>query len=105
LPGNEAAVGEVVDERLVDRRAVELEVGDVFGKWQLGNGELVLIDRACFSLISAVSKSPTMRWGSSARAASYLLRLLRMEDDRWRQAASLFQRSKWRRAVDRRLVG
>src|SRR4029077_7310615 len=41
LLGDEAAAGEIVDERLVDRRAVELEVGDVLGKWQLGDGELV----------------------------------------------------------------
>jgi hypothetical protein len=26
LPGDEAAAGEIIDERLVDRRAVELEV-------------------------------------------------------------------------------
>src|SRR5262245_24647619 len=42
LLGDEAAAGELIDERLVDRRAVELEVGDVLGKWKLGNRELVL---------------------------------------------------------------
>ena len=41
LLGDEAAASEIVDESLIDRRAVELEVGDVLGKRQLGNGELV----------------------------------------------------------------
>ena len=45
LLGDEAAAGEVTDERLVDRRALELEVVEVLGKRQLGDGELVL-DRA-----------------------------------------------------------
>src|ERR1700704_1020326 len=45
LLGDEAAAGEVVDERLVDRRSLELEVVEVFGQRQLGDGELVL-DRA-----------------------------------------------------------
>jgi len=39
--GDEAAAGEVVDERLVDRRALELEVVEVLGEWKLGDGELV----------------------------------------------------------------
>jgi len=47
---NEAAVGEVIYERLVDRRALELEVIEVFGERQLGDGELVL-DRARLLLI------------------------------------------------------
>src|ERR1700740_1812941 len=41
LLGDEAAAGEIVDERLVDRRAVELEVSNILGKRQLGDGELV----------------------------------------------------------------
>src|ERR1700688_213969 len=45
LLGDESAAGEIVDERLVDRRALELEVGEVLGEWQLGDGKLVL-DRA-----------------------------------------------------------
>ena len=45
LLGEEAAAGEVADQRLVDRRAVEVEVVDVLGQRQLGDGELVL-DRA-----------------------------------------------------------
>lgn len=31
----------IVDESMIDQRAVELEVGDVLGKRQLCNGELV----------------------------------------------------------------
>ena len=50
LLGDEAAAGEIIDERLVDRRAVELEVGDVLGQRQLGDGELVL-DRAGLLLV------------------------------------------------------
>ena len=41
LLSDEAAASEIIDERLIDRRAVELEVGDILGKRQLGNGELV----------------------------------------------------------------
>ena len=45
LLGNEATTREVIHERLVDRRAFELEVIEVLGERQLGDGELVL-DRA-----------------------------------------------------------
>src|SRR6478672_11616324 len=45
LLGDESAAGEIVDERLIDRRALELEVVEVLGERQLGDGELVL-DRA-----------------------------------------------------------
>src|SRR3954454_20441389 len=41
LLGDEAAAGEVVDECLVDRRALELEVVEVLGERKLGDGELV----------------------------------------------------------------
>jgi hypothetical protein len=37
--------GEVAHERLVDRRVLELEVVEVLGERQLGEGELIL-DRA-----------------------------------------------------------
>ena len=42
LLGDESAAGEVVDERLVDRRALEPEVVEILGEWQLCDGELVL---------------------------------------------------------------
>ena len=45
LRGDEATAGEIVHERLIDRRALELEVVEVLGERQLGDGELVL-DRA-----------------------------------------------------------
>ena len=45
LLGDESAAGEVAHERLVDRRARELEVVEVLGERQLGDGELIL-DRA-----------------------------------------------------------
>ena len=61
LLGDEAAAGEIIDKCLVDRRAVELEVSDVLGEGSLAMVSWYLIDLACFSLISAVSKSPTMR--------------------------------------------
>ncbi|GAB1717954.1 MAG: hypothetical protein NTAFB05_29960 [Nitrobacter sp.] len=41
LLGNETAGGEIIDERLIDRRAFELEVIEILGQWQLGDGELV----------------------------------------------------------------
>ena len=41
----EAAAGEVAHQGLVDRRAVEVEVVDLLGQRQLGDGDLVL-DRA-----------------------------------------------------------
>ena len=67
LLGDEAAAGEIVDKGLVDRRAVELEVGDVLGEGSLAIVSWYLIDLACFSLISAVSRSPTIRCGSCWR--------------------------------------
>jgi hypothetical protein len=45
LLGDEAAASQVVDQRLIDRCAIELEVVEVLCKRQLGDGELVL-DRA-----------------------------------------------------------
>src|SRR4030081_3583431 len=50
LLGDEPAAGQVVDQRLVDRRALELEVLKVLGKRQFGDGELVL-DRAGLLLV------------------------------------------------------
>src|SRR3979490_1087863 len=67
LLGDEAAAGEVCDERFVDRRALELEVVEVLGERQLAMVSWYLIERACFSLISALSRSPTMRCGSCWR--------------------------------------
>ena len=42
LLGDEAAAGEIIDQGLVDGCAFELEVVEVLGKRQLGDGELVL---------------------------------------------------------------
>jgi hypothetical protein len=42
LLGDEAAAGEVIDQRLVDGCSLELEVLKILGKRQLGDGELVL---------------------------------------------------------------
>ena len=39
LLGDEAAAGEIIDEGLVDRRAIELEVVNVLGEWKLSDGE------------------------------------------------------------------
>ncbi len=50
LLGDEPAAGEVTHERLVDGCALELEVVEVLGERQLGDGELVL-DRACLLLV------------------------------------------------------
>jgi hypothetical protein len=38
--GEEGAAGEVIDERLVDLRPLELEVGEVLRQRQLGDGDL-----------------------------------------------------------------
>ena len=67
LVGDEGAVGELADEGLVDRRAVEVELIDVLGDRQLGNGSWYLMERACFSAISADSRSPTILGGSCWR--------------------------------------
>jgi len=45
LLGEKGATGQLADERLVDRRAGEVEVVDVFGQRQLGDGQLIF-DRA-----------------------------------------------------------
>jgi hypothetical protein len=50
LLGDEAAAGEIIDQRLVDGCAFELEVLKILGKRQFGNGELVL-DRAGLLLV------------------------------------------------------
>lgn len=50
LLGDEAAASEIINESLINRRAVELEIGDVLGKRQLGNGQLVL-DRTGLLLV------------------------------------------------------
>jgi hypothetical protein len=50
LLGDEAAAGEIIDQRLVDRCALELEVLKVLGQRQLGDGELVL-DRTGLLLV------------------------------------------------------
>jgi len=42
LLDEEAAAGEIMHQRLVDRGTVELEVFKVLGEWQLGDGKLVL---------------------------------------------------------------
>src|SRR5262245_51665885 len=67
LLGDKAASGELTYERLVDR-ALELEVLEVLGEWQLGDGELVL-DRARLLLadLGGVSGSSMMRCGSCCR--------------------------------------
>jgi hypothetical protein len=50
LLGEESAAGEIAHQRLVDRRAVELEVFKILGERQLGDGELVF-DRAHLLLV------------------------------------------------------
>src|SRR5947209_3780003 len=50
LLGDEAAAGEIIDQRLVDGCAFELEVLKILGKRQFGDGELVL-DRAGLLLV------------------------------------------------------
>ena len=50
LLGDEASAGEIIDQRLIDRCAFELEVLHVLGKRQLCDGELVL-DRAGLLLV------------------------------------------------------
>jgi hypothetical protein len=41
LVGDEGAIRELADQPLVDRRAIEVELLDVRGERQLGDGELV----------------------------------------------------------------
>ncbi len=61
LLSDEATSGKVVDERLIDRGALELEAVEVLGERQLRDGELVL-DRARLLLADlGVSRSPTTR--------------------------------------------
>jgi len=50
LLGKESAAGEIAHQCLVDRRSVELEVIEILGERQLGNGELIF-DRACLLLV------------------------------------------------------
>jgi hypothetical protein len=66
LFGQKGAARQIADQRLVDRGTGEMEVVDILGQRQLGDGQLILDRRAC-SAISALSKSPTMRGGSCRR--------------------------------------
>jgi hypothetical protein len=66
LLGDKAAAGEIVDQRLIDGRALE-QSSRSLASGSLAMVSWYLIDRACFSLISALSRSPTMRWGSCWR--------------------------------------
>ena len=50
LLGDEAAGGEIIDQRLVDGSALELEVLKILGQRQFGDGELVF-DRARLLLV------------------------------------------------------
>jgi hypothetical protein len=50
LLGDEATASEIIDQGLVDGRALEPEVLKVLGKRQFGDGELVL-DRASLLLV------------------------------------------------------
>src|SRR5882672_1919740 len=58
LLGDEAAAGEVIDQRLVDGCPLELEVVEVLGKRQFCDGELVL-DRAGLLLVDLGVKQVT----------------------------------------------
>jgi hypothetical protein len=64
LLGDEVAAGVIAHQTLVDRCAFELETIDVFGQRQLRDGQLVFDRGACFSEISALSRSPAKRCGS-----------------------------------------
>lgn len=48
---------DAADHGFVDQRVGEVEVLDVLGPRQLGAGELVLMERVCFSDISACKRS------------------------------------------------
>ena len=57
LLGEEGAAGKIAHQRLVDRRALELEVVEVLCQRQLGSVvSWYRIERACFSLTSAVKQ-------------------------------------------------
>ena len=54
LLGDEATVGEIAHQALIDRCPFELEAIDVLGKWQFGDGQLVFDrTRLRFSRVSA----------------------------------------------------
>jgi hypothetical protein len=61
LLGDKVPAGKLVDECLVDRRVLDWKSARSLASGSLAMVSWYLIDRACFSLISAVSRSPTMR--------------------------------------------
>ena len=67
LMRKEAAAGELAHQRFVDRRVGESELVDLLGEGSLATVSWYLIERACFSLSSATSRSPTIRCGSCWR--------------------------------------
>ena len=67
LFSDEGPTSEIANEDLIDRRTGEVEIVEILRQRQLGGRELVLIERACFSAISADKRSPTIRGGSCWR--------------------------------------
>jgi hypothetical protein len=72
LMRGEAAGGELAYQSCVDRRAGEGDLVDLLGPESGAKGSLAtvswyFIERACFSLSSAASRSPTIRCGSCWR--------------------------------------
>jgi hypothetical protein len=67
LVGDEVATQQITQQRLVDRRVRRSRSLDVLGQRQLGDVIWYLIERACFSAISAGKRSPTIFGGSCWR--------------------------------------
>jgi hypothetical protein len=67
LISNEGPAGEIADQAVVDGRAGEVEVVDVLGNGSLATVSWYLMERACFSDISACNRSPTIFGGSCCR--------------------------------------
>ena len=58
LLGDEAATGEIAHQAFVDWGVLKHEAVDILGERQLGDRQLYLIERACFSEISALRDRP-----------------------------------------------
>ena len=71
LLGDESTAGEIVDEGLIDRRALELEVVEILGERQLGNGELVF-DRPRLLLADLVHIQGSCQISQSDKSAGDL---------------------------------
>src|SRR5262249_19850241 len=100
LLGDEVAAGEVAHKRFVNRRILEPGVVESLASGSLAMVSWYLIERACFSFTSAVSRSPTMRCGSCWRLPAVAMISSKAAFMPWRLSSPMRSES-WGRSIRR----